>query len=309
MKIWTNTTTSRPSVEELSEERAIKDVMHLSRLYRDMGGLDGVYVELDDGEQTWHLAKKDKETGESKEMVFMATGALVHMDLPPITRETMGMKEKLRFLSQSITITGFGGHSFDHAIKAIKEIQRTGEREFHQGQLQEWSPSKAQSKSEQEIGTPIGQDVDPRGVLARLAGSNLIHMEENGVNYYRRLIEGSKKRYVRAKPQMFRVGDIVEAQCSIVFVRCKGNGAKMKSILQGLAMVNCDHTMNADRKRRKGTGFEMGAVSGGRMKRKVGFEYEEDGLEEQASMKKRAGEARESEEMERETEEREEMIE
>ena len=45
------------------------------------------------------------------------------------------------------------------------------------------------------------------------------------------------------------------------------------------------------------------------MKRKVGFEYEEDGFEEQASMKKCAGEARESEEVERETEEREEMIE
>ncbi len=45
------------------------------------------------------------------------------------------------------------------------------------------------------------------------------------------------------------------------------------------------------------------------MKRKVGFEYKEDSMEEQASMKKRAGKAREREEMERETEEREEMIE
>ncbi|PBK91035.1 hypothetical protein ARMGADRAFT_1082268 [Armillaria gallica] len=245
--------------------RRNKVVMHLSRLYRDMGGLDGVYIKLDDGEQTWHLAKRDKETGESEEMVFTATSTLAHMDLLPITRETMGMKEKLRFLSQSIMITGFGRQSFDHTIKAIKEIQCTGKREFHQGQLQEWLPSKfqghdaiemsnqyfrAQSKSEQEIGTPIGQDMDPRGVLAQLAGSNLIHMEENNVNYYRGLIEGSKKRqvgsihingleanslddarYVRVKPQMFRVGDIVEAQCSVIFMRCKGNGANMKLIL------------------------------------------------------------------------------
>ncbi|PBK92578.1 hypothetical protein ARMGADRAFT_930179 [Armillaria gallica] len=232
---------------------------------KDIGGLDGVYVELDDGEQTWRLVKRDKETGKSEEMVFTATSALVHMDLLPITRETMGMKEKLRFLSQSIMITGFGRQSFDHAIKAIKEIQHTGEREFYQGQLQEWLPSKfqghntikmsnryfrAQSKSEQEIGTPIGQDVDPRGVLAWLAGSNLIHMEENDVNYYRRLIKGLKKRqvdsihinrletnglddarYVRVKLQMFRVGNIVEVQCSVVFMRCKGNNANMKLIL------------------------------------------------------------------------------
>ncbi|PBK90859.1 hypothetical protein ARMGADRAFT_1032361 [Armillaria gallica] len=173
-----------------------------------------------------------------------------------------------------------------------------------------------------------GQDVDPRGVLVRLAGSNLIHTEENDVNYYRGLIEGSKKRqvdlihvnrleansfddgrYARAKMQMFRVGDIVEAQCSVVFVRYKGNGAKMKLILRGMAMVNCDHAMNADRERRRGTRFEMRAVSGGRMKMKVGFEYEVDSFEEQASMKKHAGEARKSEEVEREMEEREEMIE
>ncbi len=38
--------------------------------------------------------------------------------------------------------------------------------------------------------------MDPRGVLARLAGSNLIHTEENDVNYYRGLIEWSKKRRV-----------------------------------------------------------------------------------------------------------------
>ncbi|PBK63708.1 hypothetical protein ARMSODRAFT_1023898 [Armillaria solidipes] len=185
--------------------------MHLSRLYRDMGVLGGAYIESDDGEQTWQLAKRDKDTGEGEEMVFTATGALAHMNLPPITRETTGLREKLRFLSQSITITGFSGQSFDNAIKALKEIQRTGEREFHQGQLQEWTPSKfqghdgiemsnryfrARSKDEQEIGTSLRQDVDPRGVLARLESSNMIYTEENDVKYYRGLIEGSKKRQV-----------------------------------------------------------------------------------------------------------------
>ncbi|KAK0442212.1 hypothetical protein EV421DRAFT_1736443 [Armillaria borealis] len=113
---------ARPSVEELSEERVAKDAMHLSRLYRDMGVLGGVYIESDDGKQMWRLAKRDKDTGESEEMVFTATGMLAHMDLPPITRDD----------------------SFDNTIKALKEIQRTGEREFHQGQLQEWTPSKFQ---------------------------------------------------------------------------------------------------------------------------------------------------------------------
>lgn len=38
-------------------------------------------------------------------------------------------------------------------------------------------------------------------------------------------------KYMRVKLQMFRVGNIVGAQCSILFMRYKGNGAKMKLIL------------------------------------------------------------------------------
>lgn len=50
-------------------------------------------------------------------------------------------------------------------------------------------------------------------------------------------------------------------------------------------------------------------MSGEKMKRKVGFEYEEDSFEEQVLMKKCAGEARESEVVEREMEKRKEIIE
>ncbi|KAK0235042.1 hypothetical protein EDD85DRAFT_791937 [Armillaria nabsnona] len=222
-----NVKSARPSVDELSEERAAKDMMRLSRLYRDMCVLEGVYVMLDNGEEMWQLAKRDKETGKSKELVFTATSALAHMDLPPITRETL----------------------------------------------------------------------------------NMIHTEENDVKYYRGMFKGSKKRYVGAKPQIFRVGDIVEVQCSIVFMRSKGSSIKMKLILRGVAMVNCDGAMNTDCKRRKGTRSEMGAASGRRMKRKVGFEYKEDGTEEHSTSKKHMEEVKEGIDIERGMEEREGMME
>ncbi|KAK0221442.1 hypothetical protein IW262DRAFT_1271309, partial [Armillaria fumosa] len=132
--------------------------------------------------------------------------------------------------------------------------------------------------------------VDPNGVLRRLAGDRLEHTEDNEVKYFRG-IAGEKKRprYLETKLQAFHVGDIVEAQCSIVFVACRGGDMKMKLILRVLALVNCDHTMvsshspieiqiltltqNADKERKKGDeGMEFIGTSK-RMKRKVGFEY------------------------------------
>ncbi|KAK0439289.1 uncharacterized protein EV420DRAFT_1486386 [Desarmillaria tabescens] len=74
-------------------------------------------------------------------------------------------------------------------------------------------------------------DVDPDGILERLAGNNfLVHTEDNEVSYFRGVIEGGKKKYVKAKPHMFKIGDVVEAQYSVIFTKCQGgsNAAKNK---------------------------------------------------------------------------------
>ncbi|PBK98154.1 hypothetical protein ARMGADRAFT_921188 [Armillaria gallica] len=168
------------------------------------------------------------------------------------------MREQLRFLSQSIMITGFNSMTFDDTINAL-EIQHTGEWEFHQGQLLEWTPNQLQgynmlelsnrylrswSKTKQETGIPINNDVDSKGVLTQLAGNTMIHTEENIVRYYRGILQTlTGTRYMMTKPHTFRTGDIIEAQFSIVFVKCKGNNMKMKMILQAIAMVNCEHMM------------------------------------------------------------------
>ncbi|KAK0457360.1 uncharacterized protein EV420DRAFT_1480831 [Desarmillaria tabescens] len=236
MDQYYDTREAKHMVHSLSEERVAKDELHLSRLYRETTVLEGMQITSDDDEQT----------------------------------------------CQSITLTGFNGKSFDDAICAIREIQCTGEREFHQGQLQEWLPVKLQgydavemsnryfrtrSKTERETGIPIRTDVDPKG-------NNLIHMEENVVKYYRGIMDAGKKKYMGAKPHMFRTGDIVEAQCSVVFVRCKGGSVKTKLVLHAIAMVNCEHTMVG------------GAPSAVRMKRKVGFKYEGEAEETHEKSKK-----------------------
>jgi len=44
-------------------------------------------------------------------------------------------------------------------------------------------------------------------------------------------------RYEQCKPQVFRVGDIVEAQVSFVIIPVKGGRCKMLTVLQSLALI------------------------------------------------------------------------
>ncbi|KAK0493394.1 hypothetical protein EDD18DRAFT_1356832 [Armillaria luteobubalina] len=270
------------TVDSLTDERVAKDKQHLAGIHKDKKALQSMHIVYKENAQVWRLAKGEQE------MVFTITGAIVTMDLPPIIKETLGMRDKLKFLSQSIMLTGCGSDRFKQVVVNLKEMWDRGEREFRQGQLMEWAPAQVQgfnvielsnryfqrrtSASTQGDGICISRDMDPNGILRRLAGDRLEHMEDNEVKYFRG-IAGEKKRYLETKPQAFRIGDIVEVQCSIVFVVCRGSDMKMKLILQALALVNCDHTMNTDKERKKGDegrGF-IGASK--RMKRKVGFEY------------------------------------
>lgn len=73
---------------------------------KDMGVLEGVHVESDDGEQMWWLAKRDQEMSKSEEMVFTATGALAHMDLPPVVRETPWVPKHTEHAVTQHTIQG-----------------------------------------------------------------------------------------------------------------------------------------------------------------------------------------------------------
>ncbi len=61
------------------------------------------------------------------------------------------MKDKIRFLMQSIKLTGLGSTAFDNAIAALKGICQMGERSFHDGELQPWNPQIAQGFKSIEV--------------------------------------------------------------------------------------------------------------------------------------------------------------
>ncbi|SJL13219.1 uncharacterized protein ARMOST_16658 [Armillaria ostoyae] len=268
----------KSTIDILVEARAAKDPNHLSRIEQDSTGMEGIQIDLDGDVQCWRLMMQKGAGDETEEMIFTATGAIGAMDLPPVLKETPSMKDKVRFMSQAVTLTGLGSTQFEGSVEALKEIGRKGEREFRQGYnaielLNRYFHPRGKDYREDLTLSP---DVDPNGILRRVAGDNMVHTEDNEVSYFRGMIENRKKRYVKAKPQMFRIGDIVEAQCSVVFMKCKGAGIRMKVILRALALVNCEYSMDADRARRKSITIGASMTNSQKMKRKIGFEYSDD---------------------------------
>ncbi len=128
---------------------------------------------------------------------------------PVLTVAQRTIKDKLKFMTQTITLTGLGSIRFKGSVEVLKEIGRTGEREFREGQLQGWEPSQVQGYDAIELANryfrPRGKDyrgeehalsdeVDPKGILRRNAGSHLIHTEDNKVLYFRGIMEKGKKK-------------------------------------------------------------------------------------------------------------------
>ncbi|KAK0465733.1 hypothetical protein IW261DRAFT_1598537 [Armillaria novae-zelandiae] len=253
------------TIDELTAEHVAKDKYHLAGIHQsreqDAKLLHGISVEYEADAQVWRLAKGEDE------LVFTITGAIVSMDLPPITRETQGKREFCQGQLLDWMLTQV------HGSNAIELSNR-----YFQRKTSSWTQSSRMQ---------IGRNVDPNGILCKLAGDKLEHTEDNKVKYYQGVAEGEKKRYIETKPQVFHVGNIVEARCSIVFVSCKGGDAKMKLILRALALVNCEHTTDADRERKRGDDRRDIPNASNRMKRKVGFDYSDSEEEKEEKVKKR----------------------
>ncbi|PBK94445.1 hypothetical protein ARMGADRAFT_927746 [Armillaria gallica] len=210
------------------------------------------------------------------------------------------MKDKACFLSQSVKVTGLGGESFGHSMAALKEICQTGERQFKEGKLQQWSPEYVQGfevvdvsnryfrlkvKSAEDTGIELVQEIDPNSILRGMANNMLIHMDDNVVHYYKATMDNGKNevsRYSKARPQIFRVGNVVEVQFSIAFIKARNTTTRMKLVLRAVAMVDCQHAMNADREKKRMAIEARELKLTTRMKRKIGFEDEDKDEEEES---------------------------
>ncbi|KAK0491753.1 hypothetical protein EDD18DRAFT_1358540 [Armillaria luteobubalina] len=202
-----NKDNARCSINALITNRIRKDEYHLTRL--DKNAISNMYIKKDDDAGTWRIVRHGNNKGAVEEIVFTITGAINMLDLPPVTRETRNQKEKARFLSQTICLTGLGSEGFEDTVNAIKVMQQMGEWEFKEGELEDWKPSVVQgytvvellnqyfrphTASNKEESVPFSTDVDPEGILGRLMQHKLMHMDDNIVSYFKGEIDDRGKK-------------------------------------------------------------------------------------------------------------------
>lgn len=98
-----------------------------------------------------------------------------------------------------MTLTGLGTETFDQAIENVMFIHTMFDRALKDGAIEGWQPDTFRtyhafntsnryfsSRRLNGCATPVAfpDMVDPNGILASLAGNDLIHCEENQVHYY-----------------------------------------------------------------------------------------------------------------------------
>lgn len=103
-----------------------------------------------------------------------------------------------RYIKQAVTLTGLGSVEFDKSVAGIYSVAEFLGRQLVEGDLNDWVPTHVESHVGVQAGNRYFQwknspnageavefqpMVDPRGVLARMAGENFVHTIDNEVEY------------------------------------------------------------------------------------------------------------------------------
>jgi hypothetical protein len=121
--------------------------------------------------------------------------------------------DRIRFLRQSITLTGFGTDTFEAGIQSLHAVRAFFDRHLPEDKLDEitiidncedhfgihftnrYFTTQRESQAERSVEFPT--EVDPHGILAGLANEQFMHTEQNEVKYYNRSVDkGGMIKYV-----------------------------------------------------------------------------------------------------------------
>ncbi|KAF8811310.1 hypothetical protein BYT27DRAFT_7034303, partial [Phlegmacium glaucopus] len=200
---------------------------------------------------SWRLLKRN-DSSEMEEAVFTVQGIIISKDLPPIYEKPRIPVNRFKYLRQNVSLTGAGSATFSSALDAAQVIYRHFDRQFPEGLLEAWSADSTLDSLDisnryltplRDISgledVPFHKGVDPRGVLRDMAKNDHIHTEDNYVGYFstHRDSDGHR-RFKSCEPQIFRVGDIVQAQLSFVVIPVKAGRRKMLTVLRSLALLD-----------------------------------------------------------------------
>ncbi|KAF8236108.1 hypothetical protein L208DRAFT_1253333 [Tricholoma matsutake] len=209
---------------------------------------------------SWWILRQDAlHSSVMEEAVFTIQGVLVSKDLPPILEKPRMAANRFRYLRQGITLTGFGTPTFSNALDAAQLLYDCFNCQFPEGTLDEWSSSQAnvanmecidisnqyltlQKDAQGQKNMPFLKGVDPWDILGD-GSCTYVHTEDNQVHFFTAYRDGNRDRkFQPCEPQIFRLGDIIQAQLSFVVISIKGGKHKMLMILHLLVLLESKFT-------------------------------------------------------------------
>ncbi|KAF6744642.1 hypothetical protein DFP72DRAFT_1078231 [Ephemerocybe angulata] len=195
----------------------------------------------------------EDNSGSRDEIVWHLQGILVSADLPPYVSKGRS-KEKARFLRQGLRLGGFGTPSFHKAIQNVSEVLGIFSRSVTEIQpptfldtdatglcidvCNRYFSTRRDGRGGDEV--KLTSEIDPNGVLAKLAGETYYHGEENTVGYFERVSDKltGRKHMHPVSPVKFKQGDIVEVQLTFMLVEVKGHEWKMVATLRCVTLLD-----------------------------------------------------------------------
>ncbi|KAK7051291.1 hypothetical protein VNI00_004791 [Paramarasmius palmivorus] len=250
---------ARTELESWIKERSVAEHSkpNISQLLQDTANLQTMQCGIP---CVWRLVTPGSEP---EEIVFKLQGIIICSELPPFTKR-LGRKTNLGFLRQGVTLTGLGLAEFDDALSGVRIGDLLLKRNVpvqgletlncfgeHRGlptitiSNRYFTPRRL-AKGEAPI--EISSDVDPSRILQN-GPSDYVHIRENVVEYERaRGVDKKDLRFDPVSPAVFRLGDIVEIQFTLLTIRPAHSLHKTVPILRAITLLDDKFSKQVDMK-------------------------------------------------------------
>ncbi|KAM6491802.1 hypothetical protein JOM56_012661 [Amanita muscaria] len=274
------------ALAQLIKERATHDgnpTLQLSEITKKRDW-SAKYTVVQSPLSTWHLLHK-KEPND-----LMSDDSEVVMDIQGILHQASSKQWK--YLRQAVGLTGLGNPNFESSVKGLINIYAMFNRFVPADKLQantsvdvygehstincsnRYFSSRKDHPSSKHI--PFSKNVDPKGILTRAVGSVYFQTEDNVVSYYERSQESNGAiNYKPIPPVLFREGDVVEAQITMMLVPLKGGQFKLTAVLRCLTLLDSTYSRESFVQSMAATtvvpSITRGINVGKYLKRKIGY--------------------------------------
>ncbi|KIL56679.1 hypothetical protein M378DRAFT_48510, partial [Amanita muscaria Koide BX008] len=190
-----------------------------------------------------------------EEVVLCLQGIICNQSLPPVTKQTRIENRQRRYIRQTVELTLLGSPYFSDTLHKIHDINEQFSRNLPPNAMETWNsqqfeghPSLIASNryftnrhdQSHHPHVPLGANVDPDGVLQQAMGDEFVHLHEKQVEYFEAVkIGGVINKHKKINPIKFRIGDIVEAQISLVtYHQLRGNKYKLIVVLRAITLLD-----------------------------------------------------------------------